>query len=152
MEFSEYFLPFDLDHAFSAGFVLSLISVINPDSVDVNDAHLERTFCLLDTLIAGGKVPAGFRRQELAFLHDMLRCLKESDSDTCPQETARSGLPLAGTYDLSQQGVSPNEMLALASLLDGDSTLHLDSEVVNSWLWEAVNLVSMPLAENPEDE
>ncbi|KAM5352921.1 hypothetical protein ACJ41O_005643 [Fusarium nematophilum] len=58
---NKYFLPFDLDRAFSAGFVLSLISAINPIS-DADDTHLEKTFGLLDTLIAGGNVPARFRR------------------------------------------------------------------------------------------
>ncbi|KAF4458267.1 transcriptional regulatory [Fusarium albosuccineum] len=68
----ECFLPFDLDHAFSAGFVLSLISAINPASKAIDDCYVETTFSLLDTLIAGGNVPARFRRQELSCLRDML--------------------------------------------------------------------------------
>ncbi|KAI8671948.1 Zn(2)-C6 fungal-type domain-containing protein [Fusarium sp. Ph1] len=148
----EYFLPFDLDHVFSAGFVLSLIVAVHPASAEGDERYLETPYGLLDTLIAGGNVPAYFKRQELNCLRDMLRCLMEPHSCPNPQDANETGFLSGTTCDLSQHGVSPNEMLALASLLEGDSMVQIDPEVVDSWLWESVGAESIPAMDQPAGE
>lgn len=148
----EYFLPFDLDHVFSASFVLSLIVAVHPASADGDERYLETPYTLLDTLIAGGNVPACFKRQELNCLRDMLRCLMEPHSCPNPQGVNETGFLSGTTCDLSQHGVSPNEMLALASLLEGDSMVQIDPEVVDSWLWESVGAESAPAMDQPAGE
>ncbi|WAO88936.1 Zn(2)-C6 fungal-type domain-containing protein [Fusarium falciforme] len=148
----EYFLPFDLDHVFSAGFVLSLIVAVHPASADGYERYLETPYALLDTLIAGGNVPACFKRQELNCLRDMLRCLMEPHSCPNPQDVNETGFLSGTTGDLSQHGVSPNEMMALASLLEGDSMVQIDPEVVDSWLWESVGAESVPAMDQPAGE
>ncbi|RMJ09437.1 hypothetical protein CDV36_010928 [Fusarium kuroshium] len=150
--FLEYFLPFDLDHIFSAGFVLSLIGAVHPASANGDEEYLETTFSLLDSLISGGSIPACFKRQEMGYLQDMLRCLMEPDSCSHPQGVDESGFLPGMICDLSQHGVSPNEMLALASLLEGDSMAQIDPEAVNSWLWEPVSSEGASVMDQPLEE
>ncbi|KAF5566727.1 transcriptional regulatory [Fusarium phyllophilum] len=128
----ELFLPFDLDHAFSAGFVLALISTIQPFPDAAGESSFELTRDILDALIAGGNLPARFRRQELERLHDMLHLIEQRD--IMPQLQGQE-------YDdrisvLGEQGISPSQILNVASLLDGHTNLGVDLNDVNGWLWE----------------
>lgn len=97
------------------------------------------TFSLLDTLIEGGNAAARFRRQELGRLHDMLRLLRQRDYRASLSSCPVVDEPLAPQNGVNAQGISPNEMLNVASLLDDYPPLDFDSDVVNSWLWEAGN-------------
>ncbi|EKJ70473.1 hypothetical protein FPSE_09334 [Fusarium pseudograminearum CS3096] len=129
----ELFLPFDLDHAFSAGFVLALISTVQPFSDAMCDSCFDATTNILDTLIAGGNLPACFRRQELERLHDMLHLIKQRERipphpnvDQIPGFDAHRG----------EQGISPTQLLTVTNMLDSQPSFDLDFETVNSWLWE----------------
>ncbi|CVL08360.1 related to positive activator of transcription [Fusarium mangiferae] len=125
----ELFLPFDLDHAFSAGFVLALISAIQPFPDAASESSFELTRNILDALIAGGNLPARFRRQELERLHDMLHLIEQRD--IVPLLQGQADIPVLG-----EQGISPNQILNVASLLDGHTNLGADLDDVNGWLWE----------------
>ncbi|KAF5651872.1 transcription activator [Fusarium sp. NRRL 25303] len=128
----ELFLPFDLDHAFSAGFVLALISAIQPFPDAASESSFELTRNILDALIAGGNLPARFRRQELERLHDMLHLIEQRD--IVPQLQGQTDIPVLG-----EQGISPNQILNVASLLDGHTNLGVDLDDVNGWLWEVTD-------------
>ncbi|QPC80421.1 hypothetical protein HYE68_011173 [Fusarium pseudograminearum] len=130
---NKLFLPFDLDHAFSAGFVLALISTVQPFSDAMCDSCFDATTNILDTLIAGGNLPACFRRQELERLHDMLHLIKQREripphpnADQIPGFDAHRG----------EQGISPTQLLTVTNMLDSQPSFDLDFETVNSWLWE----------------
>ncbi|KLP04783.1 Uncharacterized protein Y057_6536 [Fusarium fujikuroi] len=127
----ELFLPFDLDHAFSAGFVLALISAIQPFPDAVSESSFELTRNILDALIAGGNLPARFRRQELERLHDMLHLIEQRD--ILPQLQGQENDRISV---LGEQGISPNQILNVASLLAGHTSLGADLDDVNDWLWE----------------
>ncbi|KAG4290152.1 hypothetical protein FPRO06_02038 [Fusarium proliferatum] len=125
----ELFLHFDLDHAFSAGFVLALISTIQPFPDAASESSFELTRNILDALIADGNLPARFRRQELERLHDMLHLIEQRD--IVPQLQGQADIHVLG-----EQGISPNQILNVASLLDGHTNLGADLDDVNGWLWE----------------
>ncbi|RKL43129.1 hypothetical protein BFJ72_g4542 [Fusarium proliferatum] len=125
----ELFLPFDLDHAFSAGFVLALISTIQPFPDAASESSFELTRNILDALAAGWNLPARFRRQELERLHNMLHLIEQRD--IVPQLQGQADIPVLG-----EQGISANQILNVASLLDGHTNLGADLDDVNGWLWE----------------
>ncbi|CZR40469.1 uncharacterized protein FPRO_05369 [Fusarium proliferatum ET1] len=125
----ELFLPFDLDHAFSAGFVLALISTIQPFPDAASESSFELTRNILDALAAGWNLPARFRRQELERLHDMLHLIEQRG--IVPQLQGQADIHVLG-----EQGISPNQILKVASLLDGHTNLGADLDDVNGWLWE----------------
>ncbi|KAF5251001.1 hypothetical protein FANTH_3865 [Fusarium anthophilum] len=135
----ELFLPFDLDHAFSAGFVLALISAIQPFPDAVGESSFELTRNILSALIAGGNLPAHFRRQELERLHDMLHLIEQRDIMPRLQDEEIDRIPVLG-----EQGISPNEILNVASLLDGHRNLGADLDDVNGWLWEVTAFEGLP--------
>ncbi|KAF4496127.1 hypothetical protein FAGAP_7717 [Fusarium agapanthi] len=130
--FKELFLPFDLDHASSAGFVLALISAMQPFPDAAGESSFELTRNILDALIAGGNLPAQFRRQELERLHDMLHLIEQRDIMPRLQDKENGRISVLG-----EQGISPNQILNVASLLDGQTNLGVDlNDDVNGWLWE----------------
>ncbi|KAJ4120300.1 hypothetical protein NW760_007440 [Fusarium oxysporum] len=135
----ELFLPFDLDHAFSAGFVLALISAIQPFPDSASESSFELTRNILDALIAGGNLPARFRRQELERLHDMLHLIEQQD--IVPQ---LQGQDNDCNSVLGEQGISPNQILNVASLLDGHTNIGADLDDVNGWLWEVTGFEGLP--------
>ncbi|KAG5665035.1 hypothetical protein KAF25_008769 [Fusarium avenaceum] len=135
----ELFLPFDLDHAFSAGFILALISAIQPFPDVVGDSYFETITHLLDALIAGGNLPACFRRQELERLHDMLRLIDQHDNVPQFEGQENNNIPI-----LEEQGISPNQLLNVASMLDGHAYLNVDLGDVSSWLWETTGFEGLP--------
>ncbi|RGP63942.1 transcriptional regulatory [Fusarium sporotrichioides] len=129
----ELFLPFDLDHAFSAGFVLALISAVQPFPDAVCEPYFEATVNILDTLIAGGNLPARFRRQEIERLHDMLHLIDQQESASHPNGDQVTGF----VAQQGEQGISPSQLLNVTNMLDCCPPLNLDLDAVNSWLWES---------------
>ncbi|KAF5601770.1 transcriptional regulatory [Fusarium pseudocircinatum] len=135
----ELFLPFDLDHAFSAGFVLALISAVQPFPDVAGEPSFDLTRNILDALIAGGNLPAQFRRQELERLHDMLHLIEQRDIVPQLQGQENDHVSVLG-----EQGISPNQILNVASLLDGHTNLGADLNDVNGWLWEVTGFEGLP--------
>ncbi|KAI6750497.1 hypothetical protein HG530_014778 [Fusarium avenaceum] len=135
----ELFLPFDLDHAFSAGFILALISAIQPFPDVVGGSYFETITHLLDALIAGGNLPACFRRQELERLHDMLHLIDQRDNAPQFEGQENNNIPV-----LEEHGISPNQLLNVASMLDGHAYLNVDLGDVSSWLWETTGFEGLP--------
>ncbi|KAM0279868.1 hypothetical protein ACHAO9_011494 [Fusarium lateritium] len=135
----ELFLPFDLDHAFSAGFILALISAIQPFPDVIGDSYFETITHLLDALIAGGNLPACFRRQELERLHDMLHLIDQHDNAPQFEGQENNNIPV-----LEEHGISPNQLLNVASMLDGHAYLNVDLGDVSSWLWETTGFEGLP--------
>ncbi|KAF5622700.1 transcriptional regulatory [Fusarium tjaetaba] len=135
----ELFLPFDLDHAFSAGFVLALISAVQPFPDAAGESSFELTRNILDALIAGGNLPAQFRLQELERLHDMLHLIKQRD--IMPQLRGQENDRISV---LGEQGISPNQILNVATLLDEHTNLGADLNDVNGWLWEVTGFEGLP--------
>ena len=135
----ELFLPFDLDHAFSAGFVLALINVIQPfsDADAADDSYHEKATSILDVLIAGGNEPARFRRQELERLHEMLRLVDQQQNASHQMTTTEQESQNIFALGQGEQGISPNQMLNVASLLDYYPSLN--HNVIDSWLWETTS-------------
>lgn len=137
--YQELFLPFDLDHAFSAGFILALISAIQPFPDVIGDSYFETITHLLDALIAGGNLPACFRRQELERLHDMLHLIDQHGDVPQLEGQDNNNIPVS-----EEQGISPNQLLNVASMLDGHQHLNVDLGDVSSWLWEATDFEGLP--------
>ncbi|CAH0052334.1 unnamed protein product [Clonostachys solani] len=130
----ETFLPFDLDHAFSASFVLSLVSAIQPFPNTIGDSYMETTTMLLDSLTASGNVSARFRQEELQRLHDMLLLVSQDPDQANALEQDTSGVV---NVPLMLQGVSPNQMLSVASLLETYPGFDVSPDAAeNRWLWE----------------
>ncbi len=125
------FLPFDLDIAFSAGFVLALISSIHPIP-DAVPHSTKATFTILDALVDGGNAPARFRRQEFQRLDEMLRMLHEKDATATEFISPAQFAALPGEDFV--HGVSPGEVLNVASLLDFYPGVDVASGV--GWLWQ----------------
>ncbi|KAG8361153.1 hypothetical protein FVEN_g689 [Fusarium venenatum] len=136
----ELFLPFDLDHAFSAGFVLALISALQPFPDALCEPYFEATVNILDTLIAGGNLPARFRRQEIERLHDMLRLVNQRETIAHPHEDQTAAI----AAHEGEQGISPSQLLNITNMLDCCPPLNLDLDAVNSWLWESASFGDVP--------
>lgn len=132
------FLPFDLENAFSAGFVLALLAAIQP-SQDFDCSYAEKTLNILDALAAGGNVPARFRRDELERLHEMLRPVIQQSRSSHEGSHHLLGEPGPERTDTIIHGVSPDQMLTISSLLDCYPGVDLGPGTVmdDSWLWEA---------------
>lgn len=124
------FLPFDLDIAFSAGFVLALISSIHP-APDSVPHSTKATFTILDALVDGGNAPARFRRQEFQRLNEMLCILQEKDSMHSQIISPEQFAIVPGEEFI--HGVSPGEVLNVASLLD--LCPGVDDATGVGWLW-----------------
>jgi len=90
-------------------------------------------------LIAGGNLPARFRRQELERLHDMLHLIEQRD--IVPQLQGQDNDCISV---LGEQGISPNQILNVASLLDGHTNIGADLDDVNGWLWEVTGFEGLP--------
>lgn len=90
-------------------------------------------------MIAGGNLPARFRRQELERLHDMLHLIEQRD--IVPQLQGQDNDCISV---LGEQGISPNQILNVASLLDGHTNIGADLDDVNSWLWEVTGFEGLP--------
>lgn len=45
---------------------------------------------------------------------------------------------------LEEQGISPNQLLNVASMLDGHAYLNVDLGDVSSWLWETTGFEGLP--------
>ncbi|KAF5011806.1 hypothetical protein FDECE_2096 [Fusarium decemcellulare] len=128
----ECFLPFDLEQIFSSGFIITLLSAIHPFPNAVDESGFEKALGLLDTLIANGNVSARFRREELARLHEMLLLVSQQDQSLHAEEgDAMEDL------DARSQGMSPNQILSIAELLDSYPDLDAMVDQGNErWLWE----------------
>ncbi|KAK7224652.1 hypothetical protein V2G26_012655 [Clonostachys chloroleuca] len=126
--------PFDLDHAFSASFVLSLVSAIQPIPNTIGHSYLETTTTLLNALTASGNVSARFRQEELQRLHDILLLVGQEypNHANAPEAQDTSGIV---NVSLMPQGVSPNQMLSVASLLETYPLFDVSPDTANNrWL------------------
>lgn len=126
--------PFDLDHAFSASFVLSLVSAIQPIPNTIRHSYLETTTTLLNALTASGNVSARFRQEELQRLHDILLLVGQEypNHANAPEAQDTSGIV---NVSLMPQGVSPNQMLSVASLLETYPLFDVSPDTANNrWL------------------
>ncbi|KAI0198963.1 fungal-specific transcription factor domain-containing protein [Astrocystis sublimbata] len=151
------FLPFDLESTFSCAFVISLMSAI--PSIPVNDVnYAAKSFALLDNMIKRGNTVAQYRKEELGKLLRFFEVM-QVDSTKPPAPTNNSNLanssdtlyppispfttsvqmpePLAQPL-LTLNGLSPDNMLSVAGLLDwapgGDLA---DYAFSTEWLWTA---------------
>jgi hypothetical protein len=143
----ELFLPFDLDHAFSAGFVLCLLSIIDPSALQMQDSYMESTMHILNALVAGGNQPAQFRREELSRLHNMLYLWKQQNSTA--QSLAAQGQPPLWITHPGEQGISPDQILNVASLLDCYEPASMEGDP-NSWVWDGAHFQELPLSDTLE--
>lgn len=152
----ESFLPFDLESTFSSAFILALMAII-PHCPFKDVTEIDTSFYLLNQMIARGSFIAEFRKDELERLLEFLRLLNVELSATAPVESqlgylaattttnvsghftqdfgqnkqaAQLPLPLEETSAVS--GLSPNQMLSLAELLDQDTAI---SQADLHWLW-----------------
>ncbi|KAF5723139.1 transcriptional regulatory [Fusarium mundagurra] len=135
----ELFIPFDLDHAFSAGFVLTLISATQPFPDAASESSFELTRNIIDALIAGGNLPARFWRQELERLHDILHLIEQQGIMPQLQDEENDRIDVLG-----EQKMSPNQILNVASLLDGHTNLGANLNDVNCWVWEVTGFEGLP--------
>ncbi|KAM0512923.1 hypothetical protein ACHAPE_008428 [Trichoderma viride] len=152
----ESFLPFDLESTFSSAFILALMAII-PHCPFKDVTEIDTSFYLLNQMIARGSFIAEFRKDELERLLEFLRQLNVELSATTPVETQLGYLAATATtnvaghftqdFDQAKQaaqlplpleelsavsGLSPNQMLSLAELLDQDAAI---SQADLHWLW-----------------
>lgn len=152
----ESFLPFDLDSTFSSAFILALMAII-PHCPFKDVTEIDTSFYLLNQMIARGSFIAEFRKDELERLLEFLRLLNVELSATTPVESQLGYLAATATtnaaehfaqdFDQTKQashlpphleetsavsGLSPNQMLGLAELLDQDTAI---SQEDLHWLW-----------------
>ncbi|EXJ81855.1 hypothetical protein A1O1_07920 [Capronia coronata CBS 617.96] len=135
------FLPFDLESAFSAAFIITLASVIVPSMVSDAAAYRSISYRIIDYLIRKGNLPARLRKKELLCLDQMIRPLlntpglppRQNVGNADEQSTSFSpefgifGNWLAGP---AESGFNPAEMLDIADQLEpqAQSTNSLDFE------------------------
>ncbi|KAI0974870.1 fungal-specific transcription factor domain-containing protein [Xylaria arbuscula] len=140
----ENFLPFDLESTFSSAFVLSLMAAL-PSCPLESTADVDASFYLLNQMVAKGNVIAELRKEDLEQLIHLLHLVSAEIAQRGPLVTnavATVPVPNATDYDqiLSDQlggidgfnGLSPEQMLSLAGLLESDTVFdHIDEQ----WLW-----------------
>ncbi|KAJ5120736.1 transcriptional regulator family: Fungal Specific TF [Penicillium bovifimosum] len=109
------FLPFQIEAAFSAGFVLYLMHSITP-SLILSDTWCDNLECVLDKLIAKGNLAAPLRKLELRQLKELLAPLTPTlANDSLPPA------PLQDENEIGEQSYSFDQeefewdMLALKS-------------------------------------
>lgn len=149
------FLPFDLDHVFSSGLVLTLFSALQPfPEASVDDSHFFVTLGLLNALIMNGNATANFRCEELERLNEMLNLAAlegrnngqdiGSDVAAGPSEHAATApddqlaVGTEGYLEVMGQGVSPDQWLTVASLLsDYPPMVDMVPDMMDtSWMWQ----------------
>ncbi|KAH6980711.1 fungal-specific transcription factor domain-containing protein [Ilyonectria sp. MPI-CAGE-AT-0026] len=134
----ETFLPFDLETAFSAGFVLALISAIQSPREILDDASpLQTASSIIKCLISHGNVPARFRLEELERLQEMLMLVTLQTGSSFESHDLSAARP--DPADVAAHTLSPNQMLAIAELIEYYPTLGDAGPGVidNAWLWES---------------
>ncbi|OJJ50360.1 hypothetical protein ASPZODRAFT_149702 [Penicilliopsis zonata CBS 506.65] len=73
----ESFLPFDLENAFSASFILTLVAAILPAALP-DQTYRDMGFSVLDEMIARGSRVAQLRKSEIELLEDLARPLRQA--------------------------------------------------------------------------
>jgi proline utilization trans-activator len=159
---TECFLPFDLEQAFSAAFVLILTTAV-PGVPEPNSKDLQTSLNVLDTMIGRGNVVARYRKEELNRLEEMLQVFQaqrnsrpmpevhENGTTTIPD---RDQIPMphgnvefevcadqASTYGHATvstvNGLASEQIMSLAGLLDWMPESHEfdDDQLAGNWLW-----------------
>ncbi|KAL4950991.1 Zn(II)2Cys6 transcription factor [Aspergillus filifer] len=142
----EWFLPFDLESAVSAGLVITMASLVCPDLINDHTRLLQTLSGLLDEMISKGNLIAEDQKRELNELEGLFSRLnvcpdKGNISDDTTVET--SGLLMTGQkefLDESELGpqdawliqpeasawvrdMTPSQLLEVVDMLNGDNLL-----------------------------
>lgn len=150
----ESFLSFDLEHTFSAAFILIMMAMTLPGMSEVPNL-INKTYRILDDMVAQGNVIATFRRTELEVLSSFAR-KATSIVEALPAGRTRSHVetmfsehpnqaPREGTATRTDQlsfdimdGPSPSQLLSIAQLMPlGTESTVSDDTWLDSWLWQS---------------
>lgn len=145
------FLPFDLDHAFSAAFVLTMLSALQPfPEGRVDDTYALKANTILDHLVDSGCVPARFRREEFKKLRQLLPDICDQPDDSRagggggsifdPQFLQEDVNPQLQSnldpFPTVRQGVSPDQVLNIVNSFGAyDFDAYPDLLGDNTWMW-----------------
>lgn len=147
---TDIFLPFDLDSTFSCTFVLSVMSAI--PSLPVQDTeYIDTSFTLLDDMVSNGNKVAAHRKDDLEKLFSLLQLLRSEaqanagatidlrleHNGTACQDNSQSLTQGGNLLLTTTNGLSPDNMLSIAGLLDWGTTLESagDNWLPEDWLW-----------------
>jgi hypothetical protein len=75
----------------------------------------------------------------------MLHLLDQQDGTLRPMPDQS---PPLMAHHHGEQGISPDQILNVASLLDCYAPVNVESNLVNSWVWEASHFQGLPLMDN----
>lgn len=142
------FLFFDLEHGFSAAFVLTIAEAIIPSAVPDLD-HETTIHIIFEYLIRRGSVPAQHRKNELDHLKSLLSPLSAENTAT-PRanqndSTAVDLTPGAETIlsDL-EVGLSASNMLSIVEQLDASDTMTWTDFLSPAyWPWSTIDETAM---------
>ncbi|POR30944.1 Uncharacterized protein TPAR_08835 [Tolypocladium paradoxum] len=149
----ESFLPFDLEHAFTAGCVLAILSAINGFDEQGDGWYIDTTFSVISSIICCRNMPARFRRQELERLHEMLKLVSQQGKESQAHEPESLARPQAWQMETIAQGVSPNDVLTVAHLIDSWAGTDTSQGLLDcNWLWEGDSTSLEMLSQNAGDE
>lgn len=127
-----------METAFSAGFVLALISAIqSPREILDDSSCLTTASSIIKCLISHGNVPARFRLEELERLQEMPMLVTLQTGSSVESHDLSAARP--DPVDFAAHTLSPNQMLAIAELIEYYPTLGDAGPGVidNDWLWES---------------
>ncbi|OQU99952.1 Fungal Zn2-Cys6 binuclear cluster domain-containing protein [Cladophialophora immunda] len=144
------FLPFDLESAFSAAFIVTMASALVPTMIVDAATYRATSDRIIDYLIRKGNVPAQLRKKELLCLDQMIQPLLDHRDQHLPppihasQPPAHAFSPDFGTLGgwragPGESGFSPSQMLNIADQLDthtqGSATINGDWTTTSPWVW-----------------
>ena len=157
----ETFLPFDLDRIFSASFTLSMLDFITgTGTTGTRSAAHSESDLVIQHLIDRGCIPAQYRRSELDQLDSLIRAWHRRSDDATASEVGvqprgypSASCPIPGPREFgleslvshqqqndlgSMDWLSPDQILSLAQMVERGSEDPSSFDVMDSWLWEAL--------------
>lgn len=143
---TDSFFPFDLEHAFSSAFVLTLASAILP-SVVPEQVHESVTPSIFEYLVRKGSIPAQLCKHELDYLKHLLAPFSDDHAMgvATSHNTRSSPQPIENLENYMPDtpcfGLSPTQMLSMADQLDRiEMASGADFLSPTYWLWSTADV------------
>ncbi|ETS74126.1 hypothetical protein PFICI_13992 [Pestalotiopsis fici W106-1] len=143
------FFFFDLEHAFSAAFVLTIAAVIIPSMIPDLD-HEAAIHTIFEYLIRRGSIPAQLRKHELDHLKSLLSPLSAENATTPGADRGNASAVIDQTLDAetsmsdAEVGLSATNMLSIAEQLDASETVTgIEFLSPTYWPWSTADETSI---------
>ncbi|KAG9251637.1 uncharacterized protein F5Z01DRAFT_273665 [Emericellopsis atlantica] len=131
------FLPFDLEYAFSAAFILMLTNAIHPFPDVMDSGWFEHALEIIGALEESGSVAARFRLQELERLQEILGLVARHAASSFGEQAQESRQHEHDDLGNIDEGLASADFLSIADMIGRYPIVEMDSNLLGGdWLWE----------------